>query len=585
MTTLHRDLALVDPWQRSLDRSLHRRAIAPAMRRSVARRRRVSVALSTLMVAGPTGSLLAAAGFGIGSRGVDVAQASPASRAIDNGATPAAMAFKLGSHGDAVVEIQRQLGVSADGIFGPLTQAAVTDFQARNGLDVDGVVGPATWTALFGLGQAAAAAGAREGNVAVIVRERTDAKAGGGERESRRAVGGGPAESLGELIVDLGGSDPTGGGDPAGARDDAPAAPVADTSPRTRPVSTPSPGNGACGPLRLASPVKGMVTSGYGPRWGRNHDGLDIAAPTGTPIRAAECGIVSFAGVQSGYGNMVCVKHSSRFETCYAHMTKHAVSQGQRVSQGQVIGYVGCTGNCTGPHLHFETRVDGSARDPRPYLGGGSVPGAPTVKAAAKPKLTASIRKDVVRARVTAKTTLAQQPQATSGLTPAAAPQPVATTAAPESPTYQAPTTAAPAPEPVVTPAPAEAAPTPTSAYENPPPAATPEPEPVYEAPAPAAPTPETTYTPAPQPAAPVAETPAPAPTPAPVAETPPVTTPTPSPEVESPAPVTTPDPAAVAPPVETPPAPQPPTDPVPVPQPPVETPPAPDEVAPPAAP
>jgi murein DD-endopeptidase MepM/ murein hydrolase activator NlpD len=508
MTTSHRDLALMDPWQRSLDRSLHRRAIAPAVRRSVARRRRASVALSTLMVAGPTGSLLAAAG--IGSRGVDVAQASPANRAIDNGTTPTAMAFKLGSHGEAVVEIQRQLGVSADGIFGPLTQAAVTDFQARSGLDVDGVVGPATWTALFGLGQAAAAAGAREGNVTVIVRERTDAKAGGG------------------------GDDDTA---------DAPAAPVADTSPRTRPVSTPSPGAGACGPLRLASPVKGMVTSGYGPRWGRNHDGLDIAAPTGTPIRAAECGIVSFAGVQSGYGNMVCVKHSSRFETCYAHMTKYAVSAGQRVDQGQVIGYVGCTGTCTGPHLHFETRVDGSARDPRPYLGGGSVPGAPTVKAAAKTTLTASIRKDVARARVTAKTTTLAQPQATSGLAPAAA-QPVAT-APPDASAYQAPpatyeapaAAAAPAPAPATTPAPTEAAPTPPPSYETPPTAAPP-------APAPATATPETTYTPAPQPVAPVAETPAPAP----VAETPPATTPTPSSVVESPAPVTTPDPAAVAP-------------------------------------
>ncbi|HYI79566.1 MAG TPA: peptidoglycan DD-metalloendopeptidase family protein [Thermoleophilaceae bacterium] len=558
MTTSHRDLALVDPWRRSLDRSLHRRAIAPAVRRSVARRRRASVALSTLMVAGPTGSLLAAAGLGIGSRGVDVAAASPANRAIDNGATPAAMAFKLGSHGDAVAEIQRQLGLSADGIFGPLTQAAVTDFQARNGLAVDGVVGPATWTALFGLGQAAAAAGAREGNVAVIVRERTGAKAGGGERESRRAIGGGPSESLGEPVVDLGGSDPA-GGDPAGAHDDAPAAPVADTAPRTRPVSTPSPGAGACGPLRLASPVKGMVTSGFGPRWGRNHDGLDIAAPTGTPIRAAECGIVSFAGVQSGYGNMVCVKHSSRFETCYAHMTKYAVSQGQRVDRGQVIGYVGCTGNCTGPHLHFETRVDGSARDPRPYLGGGSVPGAPTVKAAAKPRLNASIRKDVAHARVTAKTTLAQPP-ATTGIAPAGQ-QPVATPAAPDAPAYQAPpaayeapTAAAPAPEPVATPVPAEVAPTPTPTYETPQPVTAP--EPVYETPAPAAPAPETPHTPAPQPVAPVAEPPAPEPTPAPVSETPPTTSQAPSP-VEAPAPATTPDPAATAPPVETPPAPE----------------------------
>jgi len=564
MTTPHRDLALAAPWQRSIDRSLHRRAIAPAVRRSVARRRRASVALSTLMVAGPTGSLLAAAGFGIGGRGVDVAAASPASRAIDNGATPAAMAYKLGSRGDAVAEIQRQLGVPVDGIFGPVTQAAVTDFQARHGLDVDGVVGPVTWTALFGLEQAAAAAGARDGNVAVIVRERGAADnvsgasgVGGDAPDSGDAggLGGGPSENLGEpKPLDLGddvvtggtpGVDGTSDGDPNRA-DDTPSANGPDDAPRTRPVATPSPGTGACGPLRLTSPVKGTVTSGFGPRWGRNHDGLDIAAPSGTPIRAAECGIVSFAGVQSGYGNMVCVKHSSRFETCYAHMTNYAVSQGQRVNQGEVIGYVGCTGNCTGPHLHFETRVDGSARDPRPYLGGAGVPGAPTVKAAAaKSKLTTSIRKDVARARVTAKTTTLAQAPATTGLSPAPSPQPAATTGSQPVATTGTPTT--PAPAPTTTPAPAYDAPQPT--YDEPV-TATPAPEPAYEAPTPVMPAPEPTSTPAPEPVAPVTETPAAAP----VAETPPAATPAPSPAPvdESPAPIEVPSPAT--PPVEAPP-------------------------------
>jgi murein DD-endopeptidase MepM/ murein hydrolase activator NlpD len=581
MTTPHRDLALADPWQRSIDRSLHRRAIAPAVRRSVARRRRASVALSTLMVAGPTGSLLAAAGFGVGGRGVDVAAASPASRAIDNGATPAAMAYKLGSRGDAVAEIQRQLGVPVDGIFGPVTQAAVTDFQAHNGLDVDGVVGPVTWTALFGLEQAAAAAGARDGSVAVIVRERGAADnadgtsgIGGGDAPDSvdgdaGAPGGGPSESLG-LAGDGGtGGDGTAGGDPNGA-DDTPSANVPTDAPRTRPVSTPSPGNGACGPLRLTSPVKGTVTSGFGPRWGRNHDGLDIAAPSGTPIRAAECGIVSFAGVQSGYGNMVCVKHSSRFETCYAHMTNYAVSQGQRVDQGEVIGYVGCTGNCTGPHLHFETRIDGAARDPRPYLGGAGVPGAPTVKAAAaKAKLTASIRKDVARARVAAKTTTLAQTHATTSLSPTAGAPPVATTGAQPVATTGAPATPAPAPTPTPVPTPTydapATAPTPAPAYEAPQPTYT-DPEPAYEAPAPTAPAPEPTYTPAPEPAAP---------TPTPVTETPPTAAPALEPAAASPAPVeqqpapVAPDPASTAPPIETPPAPAPPTDPVPTPDPP----------------
>jgi murein DD-endopeptidase MepM/ murein hydrolase activator NlpD len=526
MTTSHRDLALLDPWTRSLERSLHRRAITPQVRRSTARRRRASIALSTLMVAGPTGSLLAAAGFGLGGRGVDVAAASPANRAIDTGATPDAMAFELGDRGAAIAEIQRQLGMSDDGIFGPLTHAAVTDFQARNGLEVDGIVGPVTWTALFGLAQAAAAAGAGEGDVAVILRERGDSSATDSQ----------PAPDAAEQPAVGGGDAPDDVAAP-GTSGDGATTPDTDTTPApAKPVSTPPPSGGACGSLRLASPVDGTVTSGYGPRWGRNHDGLDIAAPTGTPIRAAECGVVSFAGVQSGYGNMVCVQHSSRFETCYAHMTHDAVSQGQRVERGQVIGYVGCTGSCTGPHLHFETRVDGVARDPRPYLGGAGVPGEPTVKAAAaKAQLTASIRKDVAQARVTARTTLVQQ-RATTTLAPTStAQQPVATTGIPA-----ATTTPAAAPAPTATPV-----------YEAPA-TSSPEPAPAYEQAAPTAPEP---------PAAPPVTTPAP-----PVTEEPAYVAP-----VEEPAPAYT---APVEPVYEAPATPQPAPTPEPVPTPTAETPP-----------
>ena len=138
----------------------------------------------------------------------------------------------------------------------------------------------------------------------------------------------------------------------------------------------------SCGSSTVASPVNGTVTSGFGPRWGRNHDGLDIAAPAGTAIRAAACGSVTIAGTQSGYGNIVCITHNSSFSTCYAHMSRFAVSQGARVRQGQVIGYVGCTGSCTGPHVHFETRVNGQAQDPRGYLDG-AVPGGSAAAAAA----------------------------------------------------------------------------------------------------------------------------------------------------------------------------------------------------------
>ena len=118
----------------------------------------------------------------------------------------------------------------------------------------------------------------------------------------------------------------------------------------------------------LIWPTSGRVTSEYGYRWGRMHQGIDIGAGTGTPIRAAKAGEVIFAGTQGGYGRTVVISHGGGFSTLYAHQSSIAASDGQSVSQGQVIGYVGNTGNSTGPHLHFETRVNGAAQNPRAYL-------------------------------------------------------------------------------------------------------------------------------------------------------------------------------------------------------------------------
>ncbi len=118
----------------------------------------------------------------------------------------------------------------------------------------------------------------------------------------------------------------------------------------------------------LIWPVRGRVTSGFGYRWGRQHAGIDIAAPTGTPIKAAKAGRVIFAGTMSGYGNVIILDHGGGFSTLYAHQSRLGSSKGQSVPQGQTIGYVGSTGRSTGPHLHFETRFGGSARNPRPYL-------------------------------------------------------------------------------------------------------------------------------------------------------------------------------------------------------------------------
>ena len=118
----------------------------------------------------------------------------------------------------------------------------------------------------------------------------------------------------------------------------------------------------------LIWPVNGAVVSGFGMRWGRMHEGVDIAVPAGTPIRAAATGSVSLAGPSGGYGNYTCVDHGGGLSTCYAHQSAIAVSSGAGVSQGQVIGYVGCTGHCFGDHLHFEVRVNGAAVDPMGYL-------------------------------------------------------------------------------------------------------------------------------------------------------------------------------------------------------------------------
>lgn len=115
-------------------------------------------------------------------------------------------------------------------------------------------------------------------------------------------------------------------------------------------------------------PVNGTLTSRFGPRWGRMHEGLDIAGGSGTPIGAAAAGTVIVAGWNGGYGNMVVVDHGGGTSTAYAHMSSVSVSVGQSVGQGTVVGGMGTTGNSTGVHLHFEVRVNGAATNPLAYL-------------------------------------------------------------------------------------------------------------------------------------------------------------------------------------------------------------------------
>ena len=121
----------------------------------------------------------------------------------------------------------------------------------------------------------------------------------------------------------------------------------------------------------LASPLEfSRMTSGFGGRvhpiarqW-RQHNGVDYAAPTGTPVRTVGDGVVDFAGVQRGYGNVIEVKHRDGKSTVFAHLSRIGVTKGQKVEQGDVIGAVGTTGYSTGPHLHFEFRINGEHHDP-----------------------------------------------------------------------------------------------------------------------------------------------------------------------------------------------------------------------------
>jgi peptidoglycan DL-endopeptidase CwlO len=120
-------------------------------------------------------------------------------------------------------------------------------------------------------------------------------------------------------------------------------------------------------------PVNGPITSPFCERraWEACHPGIDIGVPSGTPIRAAAAGKVTLmqpVGASGGYGTYTCVSHTATLSTCYAHQSSFATSLGASVSQGQVIGYSGCTGLCFGAHLHFEVRINGAVTNPLNYL-------------------------------------------------------------------------------------------------------------------------------------------------------------------------------------------------------------------------
>jgi murein DD-endopeptidase MepM/ murein hydrolase activator NlpD len=120
--------------------------------------------------------------------------------------------------------------------------------------------------------------------------------------------------------------------------------------------------------------ARATMTSHYGMRThpilggARKHEGIDLAAPTGTPVYAPADGFVARASWFSSYGNFIEIEHGGELETRYGHLSGYAVAAGDQVHKGQLIGYVGTTGRSTGPHLHYEVRVAGAAVDPSPYL-------------------------------------------------------------------------------------------------------------------------------------------------------------------------------------------------------------------------
>lgn len=143
-------------------------------------------------------------------------------------------------------------------------------------------------------------------------------------------------------------------------------------------VASGSSGTLPAGPIQQGSggmvwPVNGPITSPFceARSWESCHPGIDIGVPSGTPIRAVMAGRVVLMqpdASSGGYGNFTCVQHTASMSSCYAHQSQFSTSMGAQVSQGQVIGYVGCTGRCYGDHLHFEVRINGAVTNPLNYL-------------------------------------------------------------------------------------------------------------------------------------------------------------------------------------------------------------------------
>ena len=249
-----------------------------------------------------------------------------------------------------------------DGLRGPMTKRAVRRFQRRKRIAVDGVAGPQTRRALGRrgrprLGTRAMRRGSRGWDVAALqfgLRRR-------GFSTGSIDGGFGPAtDAAVRRFQRARGLAADGVAGPATLRS---------LRRRARRHSGVRVGNGLSGPVAFLRPLSAPISSPFGMRWGRMHQGVDFAAAGGARVGAAGRGVVSFAGWNTGgYGNLVVIDHRQGFQTWYAHLSTVTSWKGEAVTGGTRIGYVGSTGYSTGPHLHFEVRLNGTPIDPMPRL-------------------------------------------------------------------------------------------------------------------------------------------------------------------------------------------------------------------------
>jgi Meckel syndrome type 1 protein len=524
-----RDLSDLELWQRSLERSLRRRDLAERHRRQAPKTKGTAAVVGAALFASPLLPAVSAAAAGGG--GAATAETErPRPQTVPT-------LLREGDTGTLVAAAQRRLAVEADGIFGPITRGAVLAFQSRAGLRSTGEINAATWRALFRATVSSVPASSPAAKrMALSVSPQASAALVKAAREAKRSEVATPPSDDTTVMADR---EPARGPETEVLAAPEPAeveAPKAEAPPRaevpkaeapaapeppaiekpaaarqapavTKPAVAPAPraAAGACG--SMASPVSGTRTGSFGEDRGSHaHAGVDISAPTGTPVRAADCGTVTKAAAESGYGNIICVEHSATVSTCYAHLSSFEADVGEYVEVGRIIGRVGSTGRSTGPHLHFEVRENGRAVDPDRYLAGSGKSARESEAAAPQPATSGrSVATLATKAEGQGTTASLSRKAAKAGTvaevesSSVGDQQPVAEQAAAEAPLpAAAPAAAAPAPAaPAPAPAPAvEAAPTAVEA---------PTPAPIAEAPAPAP--------------APVVEAPAPAP--APVVEAP----------------------------------------------------------------